>query len=446
MSLDEMLIAREQRVAWQEEALLGASDKALICFTLNIVGPMKAFPQADQTFDEGSAGIQALLKSEGVAFEIKRCVRMKTGYTLLVLAEYSPVKLKALLCQLEENHPLGRFFDIDIIARSGKISRQDIGMPERKCILCDHPAFICSRSRQHTVEELQHKTLSVMGNYFLEREAKALATSAIRALLYEVAVSPKPGLVDRLNNGSHRDMNFYTFISSATALYDYFFLVAKAGLTFTASPDILFKQCRYLGRLAEAQMHAATHDVNTHKGAIFSMGILCAAAGYVFTHNGTYTTETLRTCVEQMTGSLRQELLNVNHPRTSGEHAFIEYRCGGIREEACNGFPSVFNVAYPVLKQIMEQTGDCDTAGCAALLHLMGCVNDTCLIKRGGYDELIYQRSKSARACQCLDSYEKLMQEMKTLDDEYISKNLSVGGCADLMAVAWFVYFVTTKT
>ncbi len=445
VSLEEMLTAREWRVALQQHALQGANDKTLVCFTLNISGPVKAFSLAERTFHEGEAGIHALLQSEGVAFESIALEKTNTGYMLLLLAALQPVPLKKLLCQLEDNHPLGRLFDIDVIAETGKVGREALSMPERTCLLCDRPAFECGRSRRHTVEALQRQTLRIMENYFQELEATKLSAFATRALLYEVAVSPKPGLVDRFNNGSHQDMNFYTFMDSASVLSDYFKQVAKAGLTATGSPAALFERCRYLGRMAEARMYASTDRVNTHKGAIFSMGILCAAAGFVFAQTGEYTEEALIACVRQMTAAQGQTLESVTHPKTAGERAFLEYGCGGIREEACKGFPSVFQVALPVLRQMMEQTADRDQAGCAAILHLMACVDDTCLLKRGGYEEFIRQREALVKTRDKLGSYERLIPTMKALDEEYIAKNLSAGGCADLMAATWFVYFVTTE-
>ena len=109
-----------------------------------------------------------------------------------------------------------------------------------------------------------------------QRLADRIARDACRALLYEVNVTPKPGLVDRNNNGSHRDMDIFTFADSACALYPYFKSCALQGLAGKENPQELFCSLRPLGREAEEQMKQATNGVNTHKGAIFFDGdFLC---------------------------------------------------------------------------------------------------------------------------------------------------------------------------
>lgn len=113
-----------------------------------------------------------------------------------------------------------------------------------------------------------------------DRVSTYVAECALEALLLEVAATPKPGLVDRRNNGAHRDMNFYTFIRSALSLRPHFALMAQAGQDLAEkTPQELFNHVRLLGLAAEKDMFAATNNINTHKGALFALGLLCAAAG-----------------------------------------------------------------------------------------------------------------------------------------------------------------------
>ncbi len=102
----------------------------------------------------------------------------------------------------------------------------------------------------------------------------------MKALLYEVSVSPKPGLVDRFNNGSHHDMDFYSFVDSSVALIPHFKSMLRIGIeTAMETPEKTFRKLQYEGMNAESAMFNETQNVNTHKGAIFSIGIICGAIG-----------------------------------------------------------------------------------------------------------------------------------------------------------------------
>lgn len=120
------------------------------------------------------------------------------------------------------------------------------------------------------------------GEYMTEK----IAAFAVESMLYEVAATPKPGLVDRANNGAHNDMDFFTFMSSAAALHDTFDLMIKLGVQKQSSPiQELLPMLRKEGRLAEKKMFEATGGVNTHKGMIFSLGILCGCCGWILGRN-----------------------------------------------------------------------------------------------------------------------------------------------------------------
>ena len=106
-----------------------------------------------------------------------------------------------------------------------------------------------------------------------------MARTALKSLLYEVSVTPKPGLVDRDNPGAHGDMDYYSFIDSAAALAPYFSRCAALGRDSLCEPGEVLTRLRPLGLEAEEAMKQATGGANTHKGLIFSLGILCAAAG-----------------------------------------------------------------------------------------------------------------------------------------------------------------------
>ncbi len=129
----------------------------------------------------------------------------------------------------------------------------------------------------------------------------------MRAILYEVSVTPKPGLVDKSNSGAHNDMNFYTFLASASALSQGLYEIADlAGNWRTDSLRALFDSIRPIGINMEKAMFEATGGVNTHKGMIFNMGILVAAAAYLISKKScvTVTAEALSEIVSTMTSGI----------------------------------------------------------------------------------------------------------------------------------------------
>jgi triphosphoribosyl-dephospho-CoA synthase len=142
-----------------------------------------------------------------------------------------------------------------------------------------------------------------------------ISKCAVQSMLYEVTATPKPGLVDRANSGAHKDMDFFSFMSSSAVLGPFFYRCARKGVEYD-SPNVegLFHQIRGLGVEAEHKMFQATGGVNTHKGLIFSLGIICAAAGYYFLNKTEFQVSIEKIChiVSQMTkGITQRELVNI---------------------------------------------------------------------------------------------------------------------------------------
>lgn len=157
VSLEEMLAARENRVTIQNK-LIASYQAPVISFTLNIPGPVKVFDHIPDAFEEGVGNIEANLQQAGIPLLFKKCIRESTGYEAFFCADSSPSILKELMTRLEESSAIGRLYDIDIIRTDGsKVSREELGLPVRTCLLCNEPAHACSRSRRHSVKELIEK-------------------------------------------------------------------------------------------------------------------------------------------------------------------------------------------------------------------------------------------------------------------------------------------------
>ncbi|WP_125140441.1 citrate lyase holo-[acyl-carrier protein] synthase [Clostridium transplantifaecale] len=152
--LEEMLAARERRVFLQN-TLAKRYNTTLISFTLNIPGPVKVFAGIPEVFDGGYREILEALAAADISVLHEHIIREKTGYEAFIAADASPLTIKRLMTRLEDGSSIGRLFDIDIIKLDGsKVSREELGLPCRTCLICGQPAHACSRSRNHSVEEL----------------------------------------------------------------------------------------------------------------------------------------------------------------------------------------------------------------------------------------------------------------------------------------------------
>ena len=278
--LMEILQAREDR-ANKQKLLLAQYQKPLLCFTMNIPGPKKLDRDVSVGFFVGSRLLTDALSPYPVLYREEQ--RPITGCEGYYVVDMPAKELKALAIELEDIDPIGRLFDLDVLDTDGrKLSREELGYPRRKCLLCDNDAMVCASTRAHKLEELTDRTGFLL--YLAARNwlSEYIGAKAYGALLLEVSTTPKPGLVDRNNKGAHRDMGMKHFFASANALRSYLCKFAESGYLNRDLPaKEAFSKLRTIGMEAEQAMLKATHGVNTHKGAIFSLGLLCAAAGRV---------------------------------------------------------------------------------------------------------------------------------------------------------------------
>ena len=438
-TLQEILDARENRVNTQK-SLLEKFNKPLISFTMNIPGPVKVDRDVRIGFAMGERLLKRSLQGKLIYAHSHTPV---TGCEGFYVADMDAKQLKKLAVELEEIDPIGRLFDMDVIDTDGKkIDREALGYETRKCLLCNEDAVICASRRTHPWEELRGAVGFLL--YVTAREwmCEYIATWAYSALTQELSTTPKPGLVDRNNAGSHRDMTPRHFFASATALRPYFHKFAEQGfLTRDDAPAATFDAIRPLGLEAEQAMLKATGGVNTHKGAIFSLGVLCAAAGRLGPDSWNMDALLAET-VAMTKGLVEKDFAGITpeNAKTAGERLFAKHGITGIRGQAEQGFPAVKNVGMPTLMEGLRSGLSLNDAGCAALLHLLAEAEDTNLIKRGGVEK--------AKAVQM--QIQELLKEtpfpaketILALDRQFIEENLSPGGSADLLAITYFLYFL----
>jgi len=288
-------------------------------------------------------------------------------------------------------------------------------------------------------QNLGEAAMKSQGSYF----AQIIGKQAYWALLEEVYTTPKPGLVDKYSCGAHKDMDVAAFEKSARALYPFFIQMAAFGYEFYGSFEELFTNIRIIGVKAERAMYHATNGVNTHRGLLFTLGIFCAAAGRCMRENGKITKKMLLEIEKKMTVRiLTRELciLQTQNARSNGERNLKIYGSTGIRGEAIQGYPAIWNIALPVLQQGIREKKDWNLVKLQTLFSLMSEVEDSNIISRQN-PQILYQVHKEAKEfLKQGGAYSRdAVKKLQLMDEDYIRKNISAGGCADLLAATIFI-------
>ena len=443
VSLMEMLDARERR-AQRQMQLLQQYGTTLICFTMNIAGPVKNSPLIRRGFEMGRRLLEQQLmvaKAKILHFEE---INENTGNEAIFVLDCDALTAKRAAVIIEDHTEAGRLFDMDVLRPDGsKVDRQELKLDARRCLLCGGIAQNCARSRTHTVQQLQERTQQLLETALAHYDAKRIARLACQALLYEVAVTPKPGLVDRANSGSHQDMDFFTFQASAAALWPYFETCAEIGMdTRQLLPEQTFARLRVPGMMAEGEMLRSTGGVNTHKGAIFSLGILCAALGRMGWEYADKPEWLLYECSQMTAGLVEKDFagLTAENAKTAGQKLYLRHGITGVRGQAEAGFPAVLKVGLPKLEEGLSKGLSINDAGCAALLSMLAAAADTNIISRSDYETQQRIALETAILLQKTPFPEEAV--LKQMDQDFIEKNLSPGGTADLLAMTYFLYLL----
>ena len=279
-----------------------------------------------------------------------------------------------------------------------------------------------------------------------ENYAHQVASLAQRAILFEVTTTPKPGLVDRFDSGAHKDMDFFTFLSSSSALYKGLYNCTMAGIEFRDNDySKLLEKIRPIGIECENDMFLATKNVNTHKGIIFSLGILCAAAGNLYSNNILLiSAETLCNKAALMSKNLVAKdfkEIELKKKLTHGELLYKNYGFKGIRGEVESGFKTVIDKTIPIIRNwSFNKDFDKNDLFLEILLNLMAYSEDTNVVSRGGIEALIYVQNASKKFLEAGSmNQSNAKKKLLVMNDKFIEKNISPGGSADLLAVTIFL-------
>ncbi|MGY4513147.1 triphosphoribosyl-dephospho-CoA synthase MdcB [Bradyrhizobium sp. USDA 3650] len=264
-------------------------------------------------------------------------------------------------------------------------------------------------------------------------DVSAIGAVAADCLVKELETWPKPGLVSHVDNGSHDDMDAGTFRRSAAAIRPYLQQLADAGALGCGMGRL-----RIIGLEAERAMFNATSGINTHRGAIFGLGLLCAAAG---AKAGGLVDPALPLgdVVARLWGDsiLGGPVLLHSH----GSVARRRFRAGGARIEAANGFPSVYGIGLPALRRAASVLPEnMEAARVEACLALIAFVEDTNLLHRGGLDGLRFAHDAARRFIASGGvGASGWRAQAQSIHESFVARRLSPGGSADLLAMTLFV-------
>jgi triphosphoribosyl-dephospho-CoA synthase len=269
------------------------------------------------------------------------------------------------------------------------------------------------------------------------RVATYLASLAVRALIEEAELTPKPALVDQHGPGAHTDLSLMLMKCSAHCLRPSFELMALASFRQIPSQS-LREDLGAIGRWAEHSMLLTTGGANTHRGAIWTLGLLVSAAAMEAN-----SPDAVAYRARQLAGLPDW---SATKQQSNGSRVIQHYKVSGARGEAQAGFPHVITIGLPILHR-SRQDGSSETqARLDALLAIMASLDDTCLLHRGGFAAL--NRAQTGAAAVLAAGGTATVQGwelLQRLDRDLLALNASPGGSADLLAATLFLDFIANS-
>lgn len=446
---DQILKARETRALLRSEK--SSNYNFSISLSLNIAG----YPKVDETinhfFEIALDEFKTYMLSQRILIDEKNEHKIIDEAGNFYLAgihstNYSGIQIKKITEKFEQKHRLGRLTDIDL---SDKNNNYISSGKLKTCYVCgEKSAISCMRNKAHSYAEIRSKLFFEIKNYLKNKQKdiiiRKVSSLALKALLYEVSLSPKPGLVDYFSSGSHRDMNYFTFIDSSTAISQYFTQFAELGFNFSGSANEVLPAVREIGLNAEKAMYKSTGNVNTQKGIIFLMGLSIFTATNILANTAFFSKSLFRKKIKEICKNIvDNELKNSDVENlTHGEKMFKKYgnTGAGARMEVQSGFSTIFNSVLPYFENHLKKDSNPDSEDFMfimrqGLLKIMSINNDSNILYRGGFDKLKEIKRLSEMAFRNNDQYKQL--------NNYCNKHkLSPGGSADLLSVSLFIHFL----
>ena len=267
------------------------------------------------------------------------------------------------------------------------------------------------------------------------RSPASIGRAAMLALYDELALAPKPGLVSLVDSGSHHDMDGQTFLRSLLALRGYFIRIAELGAAHAA-----FGELERCGQEAEARMLAATGGVNTHRGAIFALGLLCAAVAAMHAPASALRPQDVRAALLRHWGDALERRC-ARAPQLPGGLAARRYGLRSASHEAALGMPVLFETVLPAWAAARAQGLDGPRLKLQVFFTTLSVLDDSNLAHRGGLAGLRDAREEARRyLAQGGAAREDALDEAWAMHRRFVARRLSPGGCADMLSAACFLH------
>ena len=448
--LIDILKAREDR--GKMRIAIAKKAYASISLSFNIAGYPKNDKLTNQAFDLVIEDLLIFLKANLVSLLQKEEINIidKAGnfFICALKGNDAPNIIKDITEQFENQHFLSRIIDVDVFDKNAlPISSNKL----KKCLICNNTAINCMRIKQHSNEEIRAYIYRKL-NLFIEARRKEVISKKLieiinRSLLYEVSLSPKPGLVDFNSVGSHTDMNYFSFINSTSALSPYWNDVISAGWDFDSNLDKALSQIRNIGLRAEQAMFISTNGVNTQKGLVFLMSISAFAISYLLKNKIDLSNKNTQNCIKKICNNIVYNELEVNDAiiDTHGENTYDKYgkKGAGARFEAQEGFPVVFEYSLPFLMSNAGSLNINNIEQTKNTLHktlylIIANLSDSNILHRKG--EVVANNFKTI-ASKVFNGEISNEAAIQYCDKESISP----GGSADMLAISLFYYFINQE-
>ncbi|GLI57498.1 protein CitXG [Propionigenium maris DSM 9537] len=414
---EKILLDRENRVNLVRERL--SSNNLILTLKVNIVGN-------DKNIDGTKAILDYFYKKIEETFDINSTEFIDSfdgNYYIIELPRLDYVETKRKLIGLEET-TLGRLVDIDLFSDMKKsVSRIDLGLEPRRCIVCGRLYNTCLRERAHTLEEVLIKTKELIREGLVEVLLKFTTDSIVE----EVSAHPKFGLVTKECSGSHRDMDYDTFIRSKEALTESMERYLYTG--FEIDEDTL-PRLRGIGLEAEKEMFKSTGGVNTHKGAVFLLGFLLPSLTNVLYYDKEI--DSICHIVGELGKSILKDFegLEGKEDLTYGERIYLDHGITGVRGVVFEGFKVLTDNIHEIVES-SELEGNENVL--RLLLLFMREIDDTTLLHRHPVEIL---REVKEVSHECYRDNKLDYDKINEITEVFIKRRISPGGSADMVILA----------
>jgi triphosphoribosyl-dephospho-CoA synthase len=267
--------------------------------------------------------------------------------------------------------------------------------------------------------------------------SETIALAACKALYSELICYPKPGLVSFIDSGSHRDMDYTNFVNSITSLYHFFKKMAEA-----VDAECSFYDLEIIGIQAENKIRKINKGLNTHNGAIFSLGILVAGTAMLLKKQVKLSADNIRNVIlENWERDIELHCISKN---THGSIVKKKYNVGGLAKEAKNGFPALFNIALPAYILAYDKVNNKNRAMLHSFFEILKSLDDTNILYRSGKTGIDFVKQRAEDYLNSGSVFKKGWNEKALkIHKEFIKKQISPGGCADILACTVFISQVT---